>query len=212
MSSFTLIADCGITRIPGDVVAVDRDYDTLVRHRQSDPQVRRVCADIRHLPFKPNVFESVDFWNVLEHVKEKEPLVEEISRTSRPGATLGFSAGLRRCDEMLGHISRTYREQVTEGYHVHSASADEYLEMLSRHFNIQRVRYPSSVYVFLVEGLLDYYDVSITEAGEHLGPNAPKVFGLAKRWTPFLQPVFGWLARYFREDLSQTIEVTAVRA
>jgi SAM-dependent methyltransferase len=207
----TLIAGCGVRRHPGGVVALDRDRGVLARYARINPRALRVCADIRHLPFRPGVFDAVDFWNVLEHVEEKEPLVAELSRVSRPGARMTFSAGLRRCDRVLGRISRTYRRLVTDGYHVHSASARTYLDLLSRHFRIVGVRYPSSAYVFLVEGLVDFYGVTISESGEYLGPNGGKVLGLARRWTPFFQPLFGRLARLFREDLSQTIEVEAMR-
>lgn len=212
MRDFTLIAGCGVRKIAGDVLALDRNLGFLRTYAASHPQARAVCADIRHLPFKPGVFAAVDFWNVLEHVEQKEPLVRELSRVARPGARLHFSAGLRRCDRMLGRISRTYRRQVTEGYHVHSASAMDYLDILSRYFRVRRTRYPSSVYVFLVEGLLDFYDVTISEAGEYLGPNGGKVLALAKRWTPLLQPLFRPIAGIFPEDLSQTLEVVAERA
>lgn len=203
-----LVAGCGIRTLQGDVVAVDRDLTSLRRYGAD----RRVCADIRYLPFREGTFETIDFWNVLEHVKEKEPLVMELARMSAPGAKMMFSAGLRGCDRLLGKISRTYRRQVTNGYHVHSTTADHYLRMLSKHFELVRVRYPSSVYVFLVEGLIDFYGVTISEAGEYQGRNGEKVLGIAKRWTPYLQPFFGWMARFFREKLSQTIEVEAERA
>jgi SAM-dependent methyltransferase len=69
-----------------------------------------------HLPFKPNTFDCIIISEVLEHLRDDERALRELSRVLKPGGTLAASVPREGPESVCWALSRTYRESA--GGHV----------------------------------------------------------------------------------------------
>lgn len=75
------------------VVGLDYSQPTLYKARRRLPATIALCAgDATRLPFRDASFDGVLCFGVLQAVSETEPLVREIARVLKPGATLYIDA------------------------------------------------------------------------------------------------------------------------
>lgn len=208
---------CGVAPIlDEDAVAVDIDCGYLAKSRaKSSPKVRYVIADLNYLPFRNQNFSYVNCWNVLEHLETKEHVVNELSRVSKSGAELDFSAGIRAGDHFLGRLSRNYNRIVTQGFHRWTVPSAEYIRLINRDYKITKLDYPCAANLIILVGLMDIFGLTVSEAAEWQGKG--KRLGraqyLANRVGRSIQPVFNLFKKseFWRELLSQTVVIQALR-
>ena len=72
------------------VVSVDRQWNETVRMLRSATGacVRRVIADIAHLPFRSSRFDVVTCLETIEHLADARSAASEMARVTRPGGLL----------------------------------------------------------------------------------------------------------------------------
>lgn len=212
-----LIAPCGVASVVDkDAIAIDIDCGYLVKSKAvSAPGVRYVIGDLNYLPFRNKSFGAVNCWNVLEHLATKGQVVDELSRVSRSGADLDFSAGIRAGDQFLGRLSKNYNRIVTQGFHRWTAPSAEYIRLISKDYKITKLDYPCAANLIILVGLMDIFGLTVSEAAEWQGKG--KRLGraqfIANRIGRFIQPAFNLFKKseYWRELLSQTVIIQALR-
>ena len=212
-----LIAPCGVAPIvEEDVVAIDIDCGYLVKSKAvSSAEVHYVIGDLNYLPFRSQSFMTVNCWNVLEHLGTKEQVIDELSRVSKCGADLDFSAGIRAGDQFLGRLSRNYNRIVTQGFHRWTAPSAEYIRLISKDYQITQLDYPCAANLIILVALMDIFGLTVSEAAEWQGKG--KRLGRAQfisnRIGRFIQPAFNLFKKseYWRELLSQTVIIQALR-
>jgi len=87
-----------------------------------DPQVslteaRLVRADARHLPFPGNIADATVALDVIEHLEDDQPAMEELSRITRPGGYVfinipAFPLLWSDWDQAVGHKRRYKKERI----------------------------------------------------------------------------------------------------
>ena len=81
-----VLAGCPAT--PRLVVGLDLFEKKLAFARTQAVPARFVCADARALPFRDRAFDVVLCRDLLHHLDEREPALEELRRVTRPDATI----------------------------------------------------------------------------------------------------------------------------
>ncbi len=99
--------------------AVDRiSPDSAARH----PRASFIRADAAHLPFRPQIFDMVVSFQVIEHLEDPEPYVNAIARLLVPGGVALITTP---------NILESDRENP---FHVHEYQADELGNLLRSRF------------------------------------------------------------------------------
>ncbi len=65
------------------VVCLDIDSKQLRKTRSELLDIKCVCADANHLPFKPSSFDCTVTWSALVHIKEWRRVIDESFRVSK---------------------------------------------------------------------------------------------------------------------------------
>lgn len=163
-----------------------------------------------HLPFPDGFFGSVISNSVLEHIEELEPVLEEISRVTRPKAkfvfcvpnhrflkNLSISNGFDKIRlKFLGELYRKFFNRISRHHHCDS-------------FNIWNDRLKLAG--FTIDKVWDYFSPRATQTlewGHYFGVPALVVHYLFKRWILIpkkwnLIPIYTYLRKFYNEDMYQ---------
>jgi SAM-dependent methyltransferase len=81
---------------PFTIVAADVDHDLLLSRKAEFPQVRWAVADAHPLPFRDGAFDALFAGELVEHLPDPRPGVDEFRRVLRPGGRLILTTPNRR--------------------------------------------------------------------------------------------------------------------
>src|SRR5216684_2051919 len=73
------------------VFGIDVNTPLIAEAGRTCPQASFCSADASHLPFAPHSFDAVVMLEVIEHVGEETPALDEIRRVLKPGGLLFLS-------------------------------------------------------------------------------------------------------------------------
>lgn len=98
-------------------VGFDRDYRILAGLR--DSSIHTVAGDASRLPFQQETFALVSAIDLIEHLEDDLPALEEMYRVLRKGGWLllcvpAFMALYGKHDTLFGHLRRYKRKQLKE--------------------------------------------------------------------------------------------------
>lgn len=71
-----------------DIVGADFSKGLLEKAREDEPKAPLCVADVEHLPFKTETFDTILSVRVLQHVTHQKKAIEELSRVTKKGGTL----------------------------------------------------------------------------------------------------------------------------
>ncbi len=115
------------------VVCLDIDSKQLRKTRSETPDIKCVCADAKHLPFKPSSFDCAVTWSALVHIKEWRRVIDESFRVSKRMLTAephgAFSVRAFR-DFKCRHNPPSIKELQAE-FEKHGKSGVEHMEFIS---------------------------------------------------------------------------------
>jgi ubiquinone/menaquinone biosynthesis C-methylase UbiE len=123
------------------IQGVDYDLPALREARAKHPEIFFQMGDIRRLPFADESFELVLCLEVLEHLLEPMPALEELRRVS------GCRCLISVPNEPFFMVSNFLRGKNVRAWgndpeHLHRWSAGEFLSMVRGCFEVERVYYP----------------------------------------------------------------------
>ncbi len=123
------------------LVGVDISRGALGMARHNSPGTSLACGDIYHMPFKPQNFDLVMAMEVLEHLREPEKAIAELSRLSKRYCLFSVpnEPYFSIMDLLRGkNISRLG----SDIEHVNHWSEKSFTDMVSKNFDIISVRKP----------------------------------------------------------------------
>lgn len=75
-----------------EVISIDIDMSSLRKLKNNIPNTNGViCGDIQHLPFKPDIFDSILASEVLEHLPNPNLCTKEVHRVMKRNAVAAFT-------------------------------------------------------------------------------------------------------------------------
>jgi SAM-dependent methyltransferase len=141
----TLDAGCGwgqmtpALRNASQIVAVDFSLQGLLHFRQTQSNVRRMQADVTHLPVRTGSFDLAISCQVLPHLPTPDlrlALVDELARALKPGGRLVIST---MHYNFRYHGKGIPKEGIEGGSFYHRYAVDEFRSELDRRFNVQAI-------------------------------------------------------------------------
>lgn len=127
----------GRLRIQG----VDYDWPALRQARAKHPGVLFQLADIRRLPYGSASFDLVLCLEVLEHLAEPVPALEELRRVCGQRSVISVP---NEPFFMLSNFLRgkNVRAWGNDAEHLHLWTAGQFRRLVERYFEVERVLYP----------------------------------------------------------------------
>jgi 2-polyprenyl-3-methyl-5-hydroxy-6-metoxy-1,4-benzoquinol methylase len=132
------------------LVGVDISLGALSVARQNSPGASLACCNIYQMPFKSQNFDLVMAMEVLEHLREPEKAIAEISRLSKRYCLFSVpnEPYFRTMDLLRGkNIARLGNDSE----HINHWGMKSFTEIISTNFNIISVRKPFPWIVVLCE-------------------------------------------------------------
>lgn len=123
------------------VQGLDHDLSALLQAKERHPQIPVQMADIQSMPFAQDSFELVLCLEVLEHLPDAGPALEELRRVcsrycliSVPNEPFFMLANFLR--------GKNLRAWGNDPEHLHNWTARQFLGMVGEYFAVERVLYP----------------------------------------------------------------------
>ncbi len=110
------------------VTSVDVAADALQLARAASPDYDHVQASAASLPFKPESFDLIACYEVIEHIPDWPNLITEAARVLAPGGLFFVST------PSIEFYAETRRESGPNPYHVHEFHYEEFEAALRDHF------------------------------------------------------------------------------
>jgi len=115
-------------RWPFEIVASDVDFDLLASRRAEFPQVRWLVGDAQPLPFRDGSFGALFAGELVEHLPDPAPALQEFRRVLKPGGTLILTTPNRlRLANLADRSERPYSPD-----HLSELSYDEVRTLLAQ--------------------------------------------------------------------------------
>ena len=123
------------------LVGVDISRGALSVARQNSPGASLACGDVYQMPFKFQNFDLVMAMEVLEHLREPEKAIAEISRLSKRYCLFSVpnEPYFRTMDLLRGKNIARLGSDIE---HINHWGTKSFTEIISRNFNIISVRKP----------------------------------------------------------------------
>lgn len=123
------------------IQGVDHDWEALLQAKQQLPDILLQRGDILRLPYANGSFELVLCLEVLEHLPDPLPALEELRRVSSRDCLISVP------NEPLFMVSNLMRGKNVRAWgndpeHLHQWSAPQFLRLVRDHFEVMRVYYP----------------------------------------------------------------------
>lgn len=120
---------------------LDYDYPALLRAKKKHPQILLQMGDIRRLPFAADSFELVLCLEVLEHLSDPLPALEELRRVSSRHCLISVpNEPFFRLSNFLR--GKNIRAWGNDPEHLHNWTAGQFIRMVGDHFQVEKVFYP----------------------------------------------------------------------
>ena len=120
---------------------VDYDWPALLEAKKKHPELLFQMGDVGRIPYTSASFDLVLCLEVLEHVREPIPALEELRRVSSRHCLISVP------NEPFFMISNLLRGKNVRAWgndpeHLHRWTAPQFLGMVGRWFEVERVAYP----------------------------------------------------------------------
>ncbi len=141
-----LDAGCGegftIERLDSDfsIYGVDNDLSSLLEARERNPNSDFYLSDIRDLPLAPHAFPLILCLEVLEHLPDPHPALEELRRVTSRHCLISvpYEPFFRLANLLRGKNLKAWGN---DPEHIHNWTAGEFIRLLEGHFEIEKVVY-----------------------------------------------------------------------
>jgi STE24 endopeptidase len=131
-----------IERLKSDlsIQGVDNDLSSLLEAKGRNPNSRFYLGDIRDLPFASQAFPLVLCLEVLEHLPDPHPALEELRRVASGYCLISVphEPFFRLANLLRGKNLRTWGN---DPEHIHNWTAGGFIRLLEGHFEIEKVVY-----------------------------------------------------------------------
>lgn len=114
----------------------------------------------------------VECIEVLEHVDDKEAVLNEFTRILNINGILTLTTALGPFDRLLGSLSENYYTSVTSGCHRWAVDDTENVRLISKKLKIRKILHTTAPEWLIRVSLMDMFGVQINDAGELLGRKA----------------------------------------
>ncbi|MGD9201275.1 MAG: methyltransferase domain-containing protein [Chitinispirillia bacterium] len=166
--------------------------------------IQKVCADIHHLPFKPNIFTDLFSVDTLGHVSDIEQVLEEILRVTSRGCNMFIHSECndyqkRWPDSLLMRINKKDVIAELDG-HFALHSSNQLLTLYEKRFRVKRFFSPAGILGWLL-GYPEKYRYAFQKSGLYLFFFIVLLFSGIKK-----APLFGPMLR-FVNSLTNRVEV-----
>jgi SAM-dependent methyltransferase len=207
LQRLTLYAGCGVKAVPGASIGIDISEKYIRRARTLSPAGWFAVADVNSIPLIDGVCDEVVCWEVMEHVYDKEALVDDLARVCKPGGRLVLSCPTIEVERFLAAISSRYRESVLSTQHRWAIRAEDTVALVQRRFAIDGISYATESWVFcvLVVLVMDRLGLVFNDAGELVGDRAEVVHRVAARLARLLRPAASRLNRIWPGRFAKSI-------
>jgi 2-polyprenyl-3-methyl-5-hydroxy-6-metoxy-1,4-benzoquinol methylase len=123
------------------IQGLDYDYLALVHAKDRLPHIVFQMGDVRRLPFGDDRFDMVLCLEVLEHLPDPLPALEELRRVSCRHCLISVP---NEPFFMLANFlrGRNVRRWGNDPEHLHNWKAGEFIDMIEDYFRLERVVYP----------------------------------------------------------------------
>jgi 2-polyprenyl-3-methyl-5-hydroxy-6-metoxy-1,4-benzoquinol methylase len=123
------------------IQGLDYDWPALQEAKSRQPEILFQMGDIRRLPYADGSFDLVLCLEVLEHLAEPGPALEEVQRVSSRHCLISVP------NEPLFMLSNFLRGKNLKAWgndpeHLHRWTASQFLSMVGEAFAVERVVYP----------------------------------------------------------------------
>jgi ubiquinone/menaquinone biosynthesis C-methylase UbiE len=123
------------------IQGLDYDLPALLRAKKEHPEILFQMGDIRRLPFAADSFELVLCLEVLEHLSDPLPALEELRRVSSRHCLISVP------NEPLFKLANFLRGKNIRAWgndpeHLHNWTAGQFIRMVGDYFQVERVFYP----------------------------------------------------------------------
>jgi ubiquinone/menaquinone biosynthesis C-methylase UbiE len=123
------------------IQGLDYDLPALIQAKQNNPHIFYQMGDMRQLPFAADSFELVLCLEVLEHLPDPFPALEELRRVSSRLCLISVP------DEPFFMLSNLLRGRNIHAWgndpeHLHKWTAAQFIRMVGDYFVVKRVFYP----------------------------------------------------------------------
>jgi 2-polyprenyl-3-methyl-5-hydroxy-6-metoxy-1,4-benzoquinol methylase len=120
---------------------VDYDWPALLEAKKKHPELLFQMGDVGRIPYTSASFDLVLCLEVLEHVREPIPALEELRRVSSRHCLISVP------NEPFFMISNLLRGKNVRAWgndpeHLHRWTAPQFLGMVRERFAVERVAYP----------------------------------------------------------------------
>ena len=141
-----LDSGCGegftIERLDSDfsVQGVDNDLSSLIEARERNPNSDFYLGDIRDLPLASHAFPLILCLEVLEHLPDPHPALEELRRVTSRHCLISVphEPFFRLANLLRGKNVRAWGD---DPEHIHNWTAGEFIRLLEEYFQIEKVVY-----------------------------------------------------------------------
>ncbi|MFQ6000987.1 MAG: M48 family metalloprotease [Anaerolineae bacterium] len=141
-----LDAGCGegftIERLDSDfyIQGVDNDLSSLLEARERNPNSDFYLSDIRDLPLASHAFPLILCLEVLEHLADPHPALEELRRVTSCHCLISVphEPFFRLANLLRGKNLRAWGNDLE---HIHNWTAGEFIRLLEGYFEIEKVAY-----------------------------------------------------------------------
>lgn len=122
------------------VQGVDNDLDSLLEARERNPNSDFYPADIRDLPLASDAFPLILCLEVLEHLPDPHPALEELQRVTSRHCLISVphEPFFRLANLLRGKNVRAWGN---DPEHIHNWTAREFIHLLEGHFQVEKVAY-----------------------------------------------------------------------
>ena len=195
----TLMAGTGIRKIELPAIGIDISFDYIKKNKEKfeykkEEGIYFVQGDIRMLPFKEKVFDSIISIEVLEHIQEKEAIIHEFQRVSKNNAHLHLQTSTRYCEQLLGKLSKKYYFINTSNHHQNCIEGEEVKALVEKNeYFIISEEYLFSPRWFLICFFMDILQLDLNSSGNLTGKGAKLLQKIGYRLDDSLYPLFTFL-------------------
>lgn len=190
------------------LVGCDNDSGQLSEFRKNYANlgIKLVRCDALNLPFKNGEFDAVLMIDVLEHLKDPEKAVREVSRVVKRGGVfhlvVPLEAELSTFDGLIRKFFGKNLKRKPIG-HIHQFTLEKIMSLLGASgFKVKKVRYSYHL-IYQLVSLLYFVWVSLAKKGNYL-PLTSKSKSL-NSLIGFLSKFIGWLV-YFESSILQKVK------